>query len=366
LETEDQTLFPLALHVQDVGHAIFLGPTGTGKSFLLNYFIFQAQQYNPYTFIFDVGGSYRWLTELLGGASVPFRPDLRTFSINPFCLEPTPENLEFLFAFIKLLVESGGYRMNDAEDRDLFESVRSLYVLDPDQRRILTLSTTVVRTVGVHLKRWTEGEQYGHWFDNISDTVTFKRFQYVDFEGMERLGIVLEPLMFYLLHRANEIIYDPSLATIFKLAVADEAWLLFKHPVTQAYITGALRTWRKKNAAMILSTQSPRDLAGAEIFRPVVESCPTKVLLANPTLDAEFYADVLQLNSIEQERIRALRSKGQFLLKREGLSKVLTLNLDPRSYWLFTTNAYEAKRRQELVDQFGLEAALDILAGGAH
>lgn len=70
------------------------------------------------------------------------------------------------------------------------------------------------------------------------------------------------------------------------------------------------------------------------------------------------------MNSIEQERIRQLKAKRQFLLKRDGLSKVLTLNVDPKSYWLFTTNPYEAKRRQELVNQHGLKAALENLAGG--
>lgn len=49
------------------------------------------------------------------------------FSINPFCLELTNANLEFLFLFIKLLLESGGYRMNDYEERELFEAIGNVY-----------------------------------------------------------------------------------------------------------------------------------------------------------------------------------------------------------------------------------------------
>jgi type IV secretion system protein VirB4 len=256
--------------------------------------------------------------------------------------------------------------MSDSEEKDLFDAIQAIYVLDPDQRRLSTLATTVARSTGSHLRRWTQGEQYGAWFDNVDDTVSFASFQCIDFEGMEALGIVLEPLLFYLLHRANEIIHDPASGTVFKLAVVDEAWLFFKHPVTRAYISAALRTWRKKNAAMILSTQSLGDLPGAEIMRPVVESCPTKILLANPTLDADFYGEVLQLTATEQEKVRRLVSKRQFLLKREGLSKILNLNVDPKSYWLFTTNPYEAKRRQEALAQGGLESALDILTGGSR
>lgn len=255
--------------------------------------------------------------------------------------------------------------MNDADEKELFDAVSSLSVVEPEQRRLLTLSNMIPRSLGNHLRRWVEGGQYGSWFDNITDNVSYAQFQCINFEGMERLGVVLEPLLFYLLHRASDVIYNPALSTAFKIAVVDEAWLFLKHPVTQSYIVSATRTWRKNNAVMVLSTQSVQDLAGAGALRPLVESCPTKLLLANPELDADLYGSVLQLNSTEQEKVRRLVGKRQFLLKREGFSKVLNLNVDPKSYWLFTTNPYESKRREELAEQVGLEAALEILTGGS-
>ena len=224
---------------------------------------------------------------------------------------------------------------------------------------------TVSRKLGAHLNAWIEGGQYGTWFDHAEDTIWYARFQYIDMEGMEKIGAALQPLLFYLLHRFDEVISSPALATVFKVAIVDEAWRFFTHPVTCRYIETAFRTWRKKNAAMLIATQSLSDLTGAEILRPVIDSCPTKILLPNPTLDAGFYGEVLQLTSNEQEKIRQLVPKRQFLMKRPGLSKVLNLNLDPRSYWLFTNNPFEAKRRSQLVAEVGLEAALDILAGGS-
>jgi hypothetical protein len=70
LETEDQSLYHLNLHLSDVGHALVLGMTGAGKSFLLNCLLTHAQKYQPYTVIFDVGGSYRWITEAMHGSYV--------------------------------------------------------------------------------------------------------------------------------------------------------------------------------------------------------------------------------------------------------------------------------------------------------
>ena len=44
-----------------------LGATGAGKSFALNFLLVQALQYDPRILILDLGGSYRWLTQFLGG-----------------------------------------------------------------------------------------------------------------------------------------------------------------------------------------------------------------------------------------------------------------------------------------------------------
>ena len=74
-ETEDGSLFYFNLHVQDVAHTLVLGPVGSGKSFFLNAVVTYAQKDDPYTFIFDIGGSYRWLTELFGGSYIQIRPD---------------------------------------------------------------------------------------------------------------------------------------------------------------------------------------------------------------------------------------------------------------------------------------------------
>ena len=54
----------------------------------------------------------------------------------------------------------------------------------------------------------------------------------------------------------------------------DEAWRFLRHPTIQRYILEALKTWRKKNAAMILATQSSADLVRSEMLNVVVESCP--------------------------------------------------------------------------------------------
>jgi type IV secretion system protein TrbE len=92
------------------------------------------------------------------------------------------------------------------------------------------------------------------------------------------------------------------------------------------YIHAALKTWRKHNASMLLATQAADDFRSADLLRTVVESCPTKLLLANPAYDHQLYSDLFQLNDVECQLLSELIPRREFLLKRPGLSKVLALN----------------------------------------
>src|SRR5205814_7296026 len=103
----------------------------------------------------------------------------------------------------------------------------------------------------------------------------------------------------------------PVEARRLKLCVMDEAWRFIQHPTLRAYVQEGLKTWRKHNAAMILSTQTIDDFASADLLRTVVESCPTKLLLANPALDRRQYSEFVQLSATELQRLAGLIPRPQ-------------------------------------------------------
>src|SRR5450432_3515434 len=59
LETDNATPYYLNLHNGEVAHTLILGMTGSGKSFLCNFLLTNAQKYRPQTYIFDIGGSFQ-------------------------------------------------------------------------------------------------------------------------------------------------------------------------------------------------------------------------------------------------------------------------------------------------------------------
>jgi type IV secretion system protein VirB4 len=365
LETTHDTPYYLNLHHHDIAHTLILGMTGAGKSFLLNFLITNAQKYDPYTFIFDLGGSYRGITELLGGSYLRVSVESQDFAMNPFALPPTKENHHFLFSFVKVLIEGqNAGSLDTGDDKEIYKAIENLQAVDQKIRRLSTLAALLPKRLSDRLGKWIQGGQYEALFDNEEDTLSLGRFQCLDFEGMGQYPDIIQPLLFYVLHRANNVIYDPAITTTFKAFVMDEAWRFFQHPTIRNYVVEALKTWRKKNAAMILATQSLDELAKSDILHVVNESCPSKMFLANPEMDRAFYQETFHLNATELELIKALIPKRQFLLKRPDYAKVLNLQVDRKSYWIYTNNPADNYKRDEAIAKYGFEEGLQKLAEG--
>jgi type IV secretion/conjugal transfer VirB4 family ATPase len=367
LETNHRTPYFLNLHHRDVAHTMILGRTGSGKSFLLNFLITNLQKYSPYTFIFDLGGSFESLTQLFGGSYVRVGLNSPEFRINPFSLPPTKENLDFLTLFVKVLAQgSAANPLTPAEERDLYQQIENLYEVDPALRTLSVLANTLERGLANRLAKWIKGGQFDFVFDNSEDTLTFSMFQCFDFQGMSQYPEVLEPLLFYILHRANAVICDRRITHVFKAFFIDEAWIFLKNPSIRSYIVEALKTWRKQNAAMILSTQSLDELRKSDILSVIIESCPTKIFLANPDMDRALYREQFHLNDNEIELISTLVPKQQLLIKTPDFAKVANLTVDPKSYWLYTNDPFDNRKRREAFETYGFEKGLELLAGTAQ
>jgi type IV secretion/conjugal transfer VirB4 family ATPase len=365
LETNHGTPYFLNLHYRDTAHSMILGRSGSGKSFLVNFLITNLQKYDPYTFVFDLGGSFESLTRLFDGSYLRLGHASSDFTINPFCLPPSKPNLDFLALFVKVLLGRNFGKFDPTSERELYEQIENVYSLDPALRTLDVLANTLPRPVAYALAQWRRGGQFGFLFDNPEDTVSFSRFQCFDFQQMSRYPELLEPLLFYILHRANEVIADREISATFKAFFIDEAWVFLRNPSIQRYVAEALRTWRKHNAALILSTQSLDELKRSEVLDIIVESCATKFFLANPDMDRDLYRRQFHLNETEADLIASLIPKQQFLLKTPELAKVANLQVDARSYWLYTNDPYDNRKRKEAFETYGFEKGLAVLAGAA-
>jgi type IV secretion system protein VirB4 len=199
-------------------------------------------------------------------------------------------------------------------------------------------------------------------FDNTEDTLSFSRFQTFNFSGWGDAPEVLEPLLFYVLHRANNEILDPAKLGTFKIFLLDEAWLFIKNEIIRNYVVQAQKTWRKHNAAMILATHSIKELEESGMLQIVSESCPTKIFLANPEMDRNLYREAFHLNDTELDLIAGLVPPGQMLIRKAQSSKKVMLNVDSVSHWMAANSARENLTKREYFAQFGIAEGLRRLA----
>src|SRR5581483_6366329 len=230
LETDNDTPYFLNLHCGEIAHALILGQTGSGKTFFAVFVVQNAQKYRPQTYIFDIGGSYESVTAIFGGTYLNVGRESRDFTINPFALAATPENQQFLFSFFRVLIEGRDqrYRMDFKEEQKLWNAIERIYTLEAGQRTVSNLAN-IIGELKDRLYRWTSAGQYGFLFDNAEDTLSFRDFQTFNFQGWGDAPEILEPLLFYVLHRASNEICDPRKLGTFKMFLMDEAWLFFRN-----------------------------------------------------------------------------------------------------------------------------------------
>jgi type IV secretion system protein VirB4 len=363
LETDNSTPYFLNLHNGEVAHTLILGMTGSGKSYLANFLLQNVQKYSPVTFIFDIGGSFESLTTIFGGSYLNVGREARDFTINPFSLPQTKENLQFLFSFFRVLIEGNAqrYRVDFKDERRLWDAIERMYMLEPTQRTVSNF-TNIVGELKERLHRWARGGQYGLLFDNAEDTLSFSRFQTFNFHGWNDAPEVLEPLLFYVLHRASNEISNPAKLATFKIFLIDEAWLFIKNETIRNYVVQAQKTWRKHNAAMILATQSIKELEESGMLAIVAESCPTKIFLANPEMNRQVYREAFHLNDTELDLIDGLVPPGQMLIRKAQTSKKVQLNVDSVSHWMATNNARDNLKKRDYFARFGIADGLRHLA----
>ncbi len=369
-ETPWRTAYHYDLFCGDVGHTLILGATGSGKSFALNFLLVEALKYGPRVLILDLGGSYRWLTRFLGGSYLELTSGETESGLRlaPFALPATTRTFQFLTGWVLRLLKLGGFKPGGADTSEIRARVEDLYALEPERRTLGVLAGSLPAAMWPALSRWTEGGAWGRFFDNPPGDradLEFRDWQVIDLAGAAEHADLCEAALSYLLERMRLEIEHPSEAARLKLMVVDEAWRYLADPAVLAYLAEAAKTWRKKNAALVLATQSAVDVTGTANASALLESIPTKLFLANPELPGEAGA-LFRLNESEVAQVRELTPKRELYLRRPDEAAVLRLEVDPQSYWLYTSSPLDAEKRAEAVERHGLAGALEVLAGRAH
>jgi type IV secretion system protein VirB4 len=360
LETRTRTPFFQDVYVDGVRVMLIIGPTGTGKSVHGNQIVSLEQKYGGFTYIFDIGGSYESVVELYGGRIDRVGKDGP--QVNPFALEPSESNIKFLYSFVKLLLTNGGAELEPEDDDLIHKAVRDIYLLDPENRRLSNLF--LPKKLDRYLSKWVGKGIYNAVFDNVEDSLSLSRVQCFDFQGVnhEQYADLIEPLMVWLLRRINDVMYNPANLGVPKHILIEELFSSMKNKQLLEGALASIKTVRKNLGGVTMIGQSADDLgANAD---SIVNSCTSFLFLKDATFNRKRYAELFGINEQQIALFESLQDREGLYIRRDGLTKVVKLNLDSRSYATFTTRPKDRVRRSKLVEQYGLAEGIARFAQG--
>src|SRR6266849_4067029 len=276
--TTGSTPFRLNLHVGDIGHTGIYGPTGSGKSVALGAIAanFRAVPDNQ-IFFFDKGYSAFVLTNALGGQHLDLGED--EVPLQPLARIDDETDRMKLQTLLEDWLELQGVRLVPPQRRALWRALELVAEGPPEHRTISNLVTQVQdNAVRDGLNAFSLAGPLGRFLDADQDVLLEQRFITFELETLMAMGPkVIVPVVTYLFHRIDQRLDGRP-----TLIVLDEAWIMLADSSFGAKIEEWLRTLRKKNAAVVLATQSLAEIANSPHRDVILESCPTKLYLPNP------------------------------------------------------------------------------------
>ncbi len=276
--TTGSTPFRLVLHVGDVGHAMVVGPTGSGKSALLSFLALQWFRYpGARVVFFDKGRSARAATLAAGGCWRALEPGA-AFSLQPLAVIDQEAERAWAAEWIAETVRQAGLEPTPVVREEIWSALAALAEAPPEQRTLTVFCALVQdKAVAAGLEALTLKGPHGALLDGAGGSQAPSRFDTFELETLMATPSAVAPMLSALFHHLERS-FDGRPT----LLVLDEAWLFLGETAFAAKIREWLKTLRKKRVAVVFATQSLDDVAASSIAAALIESCPTQVFLPNP------------------------------------------------------------------------------------
>lgn len=348
-------------------NALVTGSSGAGKSFLNNCILAQELARGLRVFIIDIGGSYKKLTEALGGQYLEM--DLSDqYRLNPFDIpnpseEPSNQKLKSLLAVIESMVVEDEKSKLSKLDRvllekaiiELYEEKRksnSIPVMSDLSEKLAKSKEPTMVDISKVLFMWTGSRPYGKLLDGMGSLRTDATICTFDLKGLSNYpdlqSVMILILTDFILSQVEQDKVNK------KRIILDEAWQLLKSNAAAGFMEYCARTLRKTGSGITFITQGVEEIVESPIGPAIMNNTATKFILLQRG-DSEILKNALKLNTQELRLIYSLEQrKGEFsegFMIEEDHRQVIRIYPSPFEYWLSTSDASDNKHIQELRDK---------------
>lgn len=313
-------------HDQDLGHTVVLGPEGTGKTTLINFFLSEARKYNNKIFYFDYQESSKPFIEALSGNYHVLTKDIndhKFLQLNPFSLPKNAENSAFLSAWIKELVIFLKGEVPE-EEMALIPQVVEQTLASPNPSFLVAFDIFANTAPALYekLKIWGSGK-LAYVFGSQNEGDWRNQVHAFDLAEIINQKPVLIPVVSYLMQRIEASLDGVTPAIV----VFDEAWELLDNTVIAPKLNDFLERLRRKNCVAIFVSRNREEIAESPITKVIKENTATQIYLADKD-PGEYCKTIFELSDEEFDILEMMDVKDRnFLLKNRGDSVIIDLDL---------------------------------------
>lgn len=329
LKTNARSPYFFNFHKGDLGHTLIIGPSGGGKTVLLNFLMAQAEKTGARQIFIDKDRGAQIFVQASGGTYLALRNGVATGFSPLKALCDTPGDKSFLSIFIRQLVRADGLPVSVQEERRIEDGINAVMKLPSADRSLSALRSMLgmkdISGVGARLEKWTSEGSLGWVFDNPADRMTLgARFIGFDMTDFLDNADIRTPVMLYLFHRIDQLLNGERM-----IICIDEFWKALGDDAFRRFAQDGLKTYRKRNALLVFATQSPADALKSDISHSILEQVATKIMLPNPFGARRDYVEGFALSEAEFKLVRddLAPESHKFLVKQGHDSVVVELDL---------------------------------------
>lgn len=308
----------------DLGHALFCGPPGAGKTTILNFLRAKYLRYpNAKIISIDSGRGAEVCTRLLGGVtyhvgdagSIGFQPLARIDDLNWRAWAA-----EWVIGLLKAQEVVITAEIKVAVSRALADVARN----PPEERTLTELSVAMPSELKEAINFYCVDGDYGPLLDDTKERIAKSNVVTFEMANLLNKKAVIGPVLEYLFHYLEQEVFmtngKPNTDPI--LLIVDEAWRFLGDTKFAAQFNSWLRLLRKLNVVVVFATQFVKDVVTGPLAAALNESCPNRFLLANDKVqDAAvrpYYVD-LGLNDAEIALVgRMVKKKDYYHMSPAG------------------------------------------------
>lgn len=209
-KNQNKSPFLFNLHCEDkqasVGHTMILGGTGSGKTTLVSWLILNCLKYNINILAFDKLNGLYALTQYLNGEYIDGNNEITPFQLNPFSLESSIENQNFLTDWLCQYIGIDKEEIENAKAViDIQKAVEQTFRILKTQKidfNIKEIYKSIEKQENEAIKMKLESASKSNIFNAMHDSINMNnRLNVINMDFIENLQKEAGLIAWYILHK---------------------------------------------------------------------------------------------------------------------------------------------------------------------